>query len=169
MGFSKMAASLRRQIFCQGKTFVNLALKNKSITPSRTFSSSKYLCSRFYTEKHEWVLLEGGSGTVGISHHAQDQLGEIVYVELPEMDAELEEGDISGCLESVKAASEIYAPVPGTVSEVNSTLEDKPGLVNSQPLGEGWLYKLAVAADVKTDHLMDEKAYEKYVGSLEDH
>jgi len=113
--------------------------------------------------------LENGTGTVGISDYAQVQLGDIVYVEFPEVGAELEANEMSGCLESVKAASEVYCPVNGTVSEVNSALEDTPGLVNQSPLTDGWLFKMKVASDVDTSELMDTAAYEEYVGTLEEH
>jgi glycine cleavage system H protein len=98
-----------------------------------------------YTEEHEWVLIEGGAVTVGITDHAQEQLGEIVYVEVPEAGKQVNKGDETGVVESVKAASEIYAPISGEVTEANEALADKPELVNSDPMGDGWFFKMSIA------------------------
>ena len=122
---------------------------------------------RKYTEDHEWVLIEGDTATVGISDHAQEQLGDVVYVELPEAGAELEPGAEAATVESVKAASEIYAPVAGEVIEVNGALNDDPALVNSDPLGDGWFFKLKIGGTPDLGDLMDEDAYKKYIESLE--
>ncbi|XP_005105587.1 glycine cleavage system H protein [Aplysia californica] len=163
-----MATCVARRLLREGNKLVFLSRNCQKVTPQkRSFSLAKCLASRFFTEKHEWVSLENGTGTVGISNYAQEQLGEIVYVEFPEVGSTLEAQDVSGCLESVKAASEIYCPVGGEVTEVNSALEDKPGLVNTSPLEEGWLFKLKLSSDVSTDGLMDEEAYNKFVGSLD--
>jgi len=168
MGTCNMATSIARRIFNRSFNVLLVNKLNKPAVFKHKFSTSRLLASRFYTEKHEWIALDGGVGTVGISNHAQEQLGEIVYVELPEVGAELEAEDMAGCLESVKAASEIYSPVAGEVSEVNEVLVDKPGLVNSSPVQDGWLFKLKVSGDVSTEGLMDEKAYQDYVGALEE-
>ena len=112
---------------------------------------------RRYTEDHEWVLLDGDTATIGISDHAQEQLGDVVYVELPEEGAEFAEGAQVATIESVKAASEIYAPVAGEVVESNGALNDKPELVNSDPLGDGWFFKIKVADAGAVAKLMDEK------------
>ena len=124
------------------------------------------MSERKYSEDHEWVLLEGDVATIGISDHAQEQLGDVVYVELPEEGAEFAQGAQAATVESVKAASEIYAPAGGEVVEVNGKLNDEPGLVNSDPLGEGWFFKLKVANASELDELMDENAYKEYVDSL---
>ncbi len=99
----------------------------------------------YYSKEHEWLRLEGdGSATIGITDHAQQELGDIVYVELPEPDAALEADDVMGSVESVKAVSEIFCPVAGTVTEVNGSLEDAPEVVNSDPYGDGWLIRLTL-------------------------
>ncbi|KAK7505821.1 hypothetical protein BaRGS_00003092 [Batillaria attramentaria] len=120
-----------------------------------------------YTEKHEWIELNGSIGTVGISQYAQESLGEIVYVQLPEVGSEVETGGDAGCLESVKAASDIYSPVAGLVTEVNGTLTDTPNLINSSPLEKGWIFKLEVADKGEVEGLMDEDAYKKFLESNE--
>jgi len=119
-----------------------------------------------FTEDHEWILVEGDSGTVGITDYAQEQLGDIVFVELPEDGKELAKGDEAAVLESVKAASEVYAPLSGTVTETNGTLNDDPALVNSDPLGDGWFFKMTIDDASELDELMDEAAYRTYVKSL---
>jgi glycine cleavage system H protein len=119
-----------------------------------------------YTEDHEWILVEGDGGTVGITDYAQEQLGDIVFVELPEDGKELSKGDEAAVLESVKAASEVYAPLSGTVSETNGALNDDPALVNSDPLGDGWFFKMSIDDASELDDLMDEAAYKSYVKSL---
>ena len=117
-----------------------------------------------YADTHEWVRAEGdGVVTVGISDHAQGLLGELVYVELPEVDEEFAAGQEAGVVESVKAASDIYAPVAGTVIEVNEALESEPGLVNSDPYGDGWLFKLEVTDDSELDALHDADSYQALI------
>ncbi len=125
------------------------------------------MSARRYTEDHEWVLLEGGTVSVGISDHAQELLGDVVFVELPEEGAKFAEGDQVATVESVKAASEIYAPVAGEVVEVNGALNDDPSLVNSDPFGNGWFFKIKVADADAVAKLMDENAYKEYVESLQ--
>lgn len=122
------------------------------------------MSERRYTEDHEWILVEDDIGTVGITDHAQEQLGDVVFVELPEVGQTLEQGQEAGTVESVKAASEIYAPASGEVTEVNDALADAPGTVNSDPMGEGWFYKFRVADASELDGLMDEAAYRKHAG-----
>ncbi len=113
-----------------------------------------------YTEDHEWIRMEdGGVGVVGITDHAQEQLGELVYVELPEVGSELAKGDTAVVIESVKAASEIHSPAGGTVAEVNEALNDAPTKVNEDPMGEGWFLKLKVSDAAELDGLMDEATY----------
>ena len=121
-----------------------------------------------YSKDHEWVRVEGDVGTVGISDYAQEQLGDVVYVELPEVGRTVAQNEEAAVVESVKAASEVYAPVSGEVVEVNQALEDDPALVNGDPTGEGWFLKLRLSAPGELDGLMDEAAYADYVASLGD-
>lgn len=114
-----------------------------------------------YAKTHEWAKIEGDTAIVGISHFAQEQLGDMTYVELPEEGDTFEAGEEMGSVESVKAASEIYAPVSGEVIAVNETLEDAPEKVNQDPYGEGWLIKFKVTGG--TEDLLDAAAYEKIV------
>ena len=125
------------------------------------------MSERKYTEDHEWILVEGDIASVGISDHAQEQLGDVVYIDLPEKGAELAQGAEAATVESVKAASEIYAPVSGEVVEVNAALNDDPAIVNSDPYGDGWFFKLKLADAGELDKLMDENAYKEYVESLQ--
>jgi len=117
-----------------------------------------------FTPSHEWVRVEGSKATVGISDHAQAQLGDVIFLELPAVGAELKAGAKFGAIESVKAASDLYAPVSGTVTEVNAALTDHPEFVNSDPYGEGWMLRLDTAGDGGGD-LLDEAAYTKLVGA----
>jgi glycine cleavage system H protein len=117
-----------------------------------------------YSKSHEWVKIEGDEATIGITDYAQDALGDVVYIELPEVDAEFEAGGIFGAVESVKAASDLYTPIAGTVIEVNSSLIDKPEQINSDSYGNGWMIKLRVAPGVGA--LMSAGAYEKYVDEI---
>lgn len=115
-----------------------------------------------YTEDHEYIRVEGATGTVGITRYAQDQLGDIVFVELPSVGKKLKKGDEAAVVESVKAASEIYAPVSGTVTEVNLTLTTEPGLINTSPDAEGWIYKISIDSAGELDALLDDAAYAKH-------
>lgn len=119
-----------------------------------------------YTREHEWIRLEGDIATVGISDYAQEQLGDIVFVELPEVGKSLTKGAEAAVVESVKAASEIYAPVGGSVTEVNTTLSDEPGLVNMDPEGKGWFLKLQVADKAEIEALMDIDAYQAFLQTI---
>jgi glycine cleavage system H protein len=117
------------------------------------------------TEDHEWIRMEAdGTATVGITHFAQEQLGDIVYVELPEVGKKLQQGDDAAVIESVKAAAECKAPVSGTVVAVNTALGDEPGKVNQQPTGEGWFFRMKIDDYKQVDALMDEATY---LGKLE--
>ncbi len=120
----------------------------------------------FFTKDHEWVRLDGDTATVGITQHAQEQLGDVVFVELPEADRAFAQGDQAAVVESVKAASEIYAPVGGSVIEGNKALEEDPALVNRDAEGEGWFFKLRVADAGETGDLMDRAAYDAYLESI---
>ena len=119
-----------------------------------------------YTEEHEWVRLEGDTAVVGISQYAQEQLGDVVYVELPEVGRKVEKGKEMAVVESVKAASEVYAPVSGEVVAVNQALAAEPATVNADPMGNGWFVKLKVANKGEIEKLMDEGAYKKFVEGL---
>jgi len=122
--------------------------------------------SRYFTQDHEWIEVDGDTGTVGISDYAQSQLGDIVFVEVPDEGKSLSKGDDAAVVESVKAASDVYSPVSGTVIEGNAALADDSSLVNSDPEGEGWFFKLTLADAVELDQLMDETAYAAFVEKL---
>jgi len=117
-----------------------------------------------YTEDHEWLEVDGDTAVVGISNHAQEQLGDIVFVELPEVGKALEKGKDAAVVESVKAASEIYAPADGEVLEVNEVLNDEPAKVNSAAEGDGWFFKMKLSDPAQVAELMDEAAYKAFVG-----
>jgi len=120
-----------------------------------------------YSSDHEWVLLDGDIASVGISNYAQEQLGDVVFVDLPKVGAALSAGDECAVIESVKAASEIYAPVGGEITAVNDALADEPGAINNDPLGEGWMFKMHIADSGEVDALMDKDAYKAFIESLE--
>jgi glycine cleavage system H protein len=122
--------------------------------------------SRYFTEDHEWIDVDGETGTVGISEYAQGQLGDIVFVEVPDEGRQLAKGDDAAVVESVKAASDVYAPVSGTVIEGNPALADDPSLVNSDPEGDGWFFKIQISDAGELDGLMDETAYAAFVSKL---
>ena len=115
-----------------------------------------------YTQEHEWIRIDGDVGTIGISNFAQEQLGDVVFIELPEIGKNVVLGDEAAVIESVKAASELYSPVSGEVIEVNSALNDAPDLVNSDPTGEGWFIKIRLSKADEVQALMDEAAYTAY-------
>lgn len=117
-----------------------------------------------FTDDHEWLKIENGIATVGITSHATEQLGDIVFVELPEVGAEFEKGDAAATIESVKAASEVYAPLDGEITEVNEAIVDAPESVNADPMGNGWFFKIKLADASEADDLMDEAAYNDMVG-----
>jgi glycine cleavage system H protein len=120
-----------------------------------------------YTNDHEWVSIDGDIATVGISDHAQEQLGEIVFVDLPETGKTLFKGDDMAVVESVKAASDVYAPISGDVLEANETLDGEPGQVNDSPEDKGWFVKLKVSDASEFDDLMDADAYQEYLQTIE--
>ncbi len=115
-----------------------------------------------YTPDHEWLKVEGASATVGITHHAQDALGDVVFVDLPEVGKTFAAKDIAGVVESVKAAADVYMPVSGEITEVNEALRADPSLANSDPLGAGWFFKVKLANPAELDALMDETSYTTY-------
>lgn len=120
----------------------------------------------YFTKDHEWVRVEGDTGVVGISEYAQGQLGDVVFVELPEIGRAVSQGDEAAVVESVKAASEVYAPVSGEIVEVNEALNDEPGLVNTSAEADGWFVKIRLSDLSEVESLMDEAAYKDYVASL---
>ncbi|WP_379545606.1 glycine cleavage system protein GcvH [Qipengyuania sp. DSG2-2] len=122
--------------------------------------------ARYFTDEHEWIDVEGDTATVGITDYAQEQLGDIVFVELPEVGAMVEKGKDAAVVESVKAASDVYAPISGEVTEANDALEDDPALVNTSPEEEGWFFKLTIGDKEELEGLMDLKAYKAFVDEL---
>jgi glycine cleavage system H protein len=122
--------------------------------------------SLYFTKEHEWIRVDGDVATVGISNHAQEALGDIVFAEVPEAGKSLSKGDDAAVVESVKAASDVYAPVGGEVVEGNAALADDPSLINRDPEGEGWFFKLKLADAGELDGLMDEAAYREWVETL---
>ena len=122
--------------------------------------------SLYFTREHEWIRVDGDVATVGISDHAKQALGDIVFAEVPEAGRQVKKGDEAGIVESVKAASDVYAPVAGGIIEGNPALADDPALINRDPEGEGWFFKLKLADSGELDGLMDEAAYRDWVKTL---
>ena len=122
--------------------------------------------TRYFTKDHEWIEVEGGNATVGITDYAQHALGDITYVEQPAVGAEVTQGETAGTIDSVKAASDIYAPATGVVSAINEALDGEPELVNTSPETEGWLWRQSVADAGQLAGLMDEAAYKAYIAEL---
>ena len=118
----------------------------------------------YYTDEHEWLKIEGDVATIGITNHAQEQLGDLVFVDLPDVGTELEKGDDGVVVESVKAASDVYAPVSGEVTAVNETLGGDPALVNADAEGNGWLYKMKLSDSSQLEGLMDADGYKVLIG-----
>jgi glycine cleavage system H protein len=121
---------------------------------------------RYFTQDHEWIEVDGDTGTVGITDYAQGQLGDITFVELPEAGAAVKKGDAPCVVDSVKAASDVYAPVSGTVTEANGALDSEPELVNTDAEGSGWLFRLTLSDPGELDGLMDRAAYDGFVAGL---
>nr|WP_116608600.1 glycine cleavage system protein GcvH [uncultured Albidiferax sp.] len=115
-----------------------------------------------YTEDHEWLNIEGDTATVGITHHAQDALGDVVFVDLPAVGATFAQKDVAGVVESVKAAADVYMPVSGEITEVNEALRADPALANTDPLGAGWFFKVKLSTPAEVDALLDETAYNAF-------
>ncbi|MBK6405728.1 MAG: glycine cleavage system protein GcvH [Holophagales bacterium] len=124
---------------------------------------SSYPDDRFYSKSHEWIRVEGETATIGITDHAQKELGDVVFVELPDLGEIFDEGQEFGTIESVKAVSELFLPVAGEIVDVNKTLVDEPNAVNEDPHGDGWLVQVKVTSDGALDGLMNAAAYEKFV------
>lgn len=123
----------------------------------------KVLESYYYTEKHEWAKSDNGEAVVGLTDYAQDKLGEIVFVELPEVGDDVAAGKSAAVVESVKAVSDLYSPLSGTVTEVNEELLDQPELINKEPYGAGWIFKLEVRDEGEFKNLMEKAAYEEFI------
>jgi glycine cleavage system H protein len=121
---------------------------------------------RYFTDEHEWIDVDGDTATVGITDYAQGQLGDIVFVELPQTGTQVAKGKDAAVVESVKAASDVYAPISGEVTEANSALEDDPALVNSSPEDAGWFFKLTIADPSEIEGLMDAAAYKSFCDGL---
>lgn len=121
---------------------------------------------RYFTDEHEWIEVDGDVATVGITDYAQGQLGDIVFVELPAVGTAIQQGKDAAVVESVKAASDVYAPIDGEVTETNPALEEDPALVNSAPEGEGWFFKMTIGNAAQLEVLMDEAGYKAFVDSL---
>lgn len=121
---------------------------------------------RYFTQDHEWIDVDGDTGTVGITDYAQSQLGDITFIELPEAGSSQTKGDAACVVDSVKAASDVYSPVSGTITETNGTLDGEPELVNTDPEGAGWLFKLSLGDAGELEGLMDKAAYDAYVAGL---
>jgi glycine cleavage system H protein len=119
-----------------------------------------------YTDEHEWISIEGDVGTIGISAYAQEQLGDVVFVDVPQAGRKVAKGESVAVVESVKAASDIYAPASGEVVEANAALADTPGDVNVEPMGKGWFFKMKLANKSELDGLMDQAAYDAFVKGL---
>jgi glycine cleavage system H protein len=119
-----------------------------------------------YSKEHEWISVEGDVGTVGISQYAQEQLGDVVFVDVPQAGRKVAKGESVAVVESVKAASDIYSPASGEVTEANAALADSPGDVNADPMGKGWFFKLKLSNKADLDELMDQAAYDAFVKSL---
>lgn len=122
------------------------------------------LSKTYYTEDHEWIRVDGGVATVGITNYAQEQLGDLVFVDLPAPGASVSKGDTLVVVESVKAASDVFSPVDGEIKSVNEALSSEPGLVNSAAESDGWLWSMSIADESQLDGLMDAEAYQKTLG-----
>jgi len=118
-----------------------------------------------YTEDHEWIRIEGDTATVGITHHAQDALGDVVFVDLPEVGKAIAQKEVAGVVESVKAAADVYMPVSGEIVEVNEDLRNDPSLANSDPLGAGWFFKVKLSDASQLEALLDETAYTAFAAN----
>merc|ERR1712110_1281046 len=155
--------------FLAGEMLVVKQLRNSINLVKKNLSTSVASYSKLrYSTDHEWIMVDGDIATIGISNFAQDTLGDIVYVELPEVELEFEKGDEVGVIESVKSVSNIVAPISGVVTEINEALEDEAELVNRSPLEEGWLLKATIANMDELDELFNEEEYEKFCAEQED-
>eukprot|EP00850_Spirogloea_muscicola_P006945 SM000034S12699 [mRNA] locus=s34:311380:312238:+ [translate_table: standard] len=156
---------LATQVACQLRVRCLAPVDGRLALLSRHYASSSE--NRKYLKSHEYIALDGEIGTVGISDFAQAELGEIVYVELPEVGATVTEGETFGVVESVKAASDVYSPVSGKVVEINEELKSSPGKVNDDPFADGWMMKVKLDDTSATDSLLDESAYKAHCAKAE--
>nr|BAN21240.1 glycine cleavage system h protein [Riptortus pedestris] len=145
-------------------TVKSIRLSN-NLPLSRTYATGDK--NRLYSDKHEWVQVDGNVGIVGISHHAQEALGDVVYAQLPDIGTEVSQHDEVGALESVKAASEVYSPVSGKVTEKNTSVEDSPSLINKSCYEKGWLFKICLSNPEELKSLMSEAKYEEFLKTSE--
>ena len=122
--------------------------------------------TRYFTDEHEWIDVEDDVATVGITEYAQDQLGDIVFVELPAVGVTLDKGGDAAVVESVKAASDVYAPITGEVTEINEMLEDEPAMVNASPEEDGWFFRMSIGDASELEGLMDEASYKEFLANL---
>lgn len=160
---------IRTAVTTFARNFLNYKYGIRSSLPDHCNSVSSLAPNlRYFTKKHEWLSIDGNIGTIGISFHAQESLGDIVYVQLPNISDEVNTSDECGALESVKAASELYSPISGTVTEVNTALEEHPELVNTDCYGKGWLFKLKLKDIEEVRKLMNEDEYFKFIKSTDD-
>jgi len=157
---------------CSKPQYLRLRAQNAAFRPAiRSFGASPRALVKKYTEDHEWIELgeDGKTGTIGISVYAAKALGDVVYVELPQLDLEVSQGESIGAVESVKSASDIMTPVSGKIVEINSVLEDKPATINKSPEGDGWLAKIEVSNASETEQLMDADGYKKFTEDSDGH
>ncbi|KAI9314988.1 glycine dehydrogenase [Dichotomocladium elegans] len=140
-----------------------------ALRKSATAVAFRGYATKRYTDDHEWISVEGGVGTIGITDYAQKALGDVVFVETPAVGQTVDSAEQIGAVESVKAASDIYSPVSGEVIDVNSALESEPSLINTSPEEEGWLAKIQLSNPEQIEGLMDEKAYAEHCAAAEDH
>lgn len=167
MASRKIVSSLFLNNLVRGSSKV-LCNQSKSTVQhqnKRCISLASQAYQRYFTEDHEWVDVEGNVGTIGITDHAQNLLGELVYVEFPEVGDSFEQNEAVGVVESVKAASDVMTPVSGTVSEINEPLGESPGQINSKAETDGWLFKIELSDAGELDELMDADAYKAFVES----
>ncbi|CAD6213512.1 GSCOCG00004107001-RA-CDS [Cotesia congregata] len=145
--------------------YLSCQKKSTAHVYARTIATTSMLADRWYTDKHEWIELNDDIGTVGISNYAQDALGDVVYAQLPDVGTTIKKEEEVGALESVKAASEIISPITGKVIEKNTLVENKPGLINTSPYKDGWLFKVKVDDVNEIKSLMNEESYEEFLKS----
>jgi len=164
-----MASLAKRITYKSGSLYTKISklISNKSNYSVRYLSQTALqLSNRKYSDKHEWIVINGKIGTVGVSHYAQDALGDVVYVQVPEVGITIAKDEEAGVIESVKAVNEVYTPVGGTVTKTNEKLSDEPSLINTSCYDEGWIFKIELSDQKEVDSLMDEEAYEKYLKSI---
>merc|ERR1712025_742391 len=172
MGSSKMAVPrLSSLLLCKRILVTRRGPTSSSLLQFQNagLATTPRLCDIFFTKKHEWVRVDGGKGTVGVSAYAADALGDVVYAQLPDPGDAVEAGEECGALESVKAASDIYSPVTGTVADKNEAVEDGPALINQSPTGEGWLFSVTLSEPGQVSDLMSESDYQEYLKTCEEH